>query len=143
MNSGSYRAIKLFEHGMKVMERVIECRLQEIVDVDAMQFGFMPGRGTTDLIFIDRQLLEKCIEKNRNLYFAFIDLEKAFDRVPRRIVQWSLRKMWVGEWLVKARWAWLKYKKSLTIVRTNHGNCEEFDVKVGVYQGSDLSQLFL
>ena len=52
-----------------------------------MQFGFMPGKGTTDSIFIVRKLQEIFLEKNRNLYFAFTDLGKAFDRVPRRIVQ--------------------------------------------------------
>ena len=50
-----------------------------------MQFGFMPGKGTTDAIFIVRQMQEKYIKKK--LYFAFVDLEKAFDRVPREVVQ--------------------------------------------------------
>ena len=48
---------------MKVVERVIECRLREIVDIDVMHFGFMHGRGTTDPTFIVRQLQEKFIEK--------------------------------------------------------------------------------
>ena len=46
-----------------------------------MQFGFMPGRGTTDAIFIATQLQKTFLDKNKNFYFAFIDLEKAFDRV--------------------------------------------------------------
>ena len=44
---------------MKVMERVIEKRVRSIVLIDEMQFGFRPGRGTTDAIFIVRQLQEK------------------------------------------------------------------------------------
>ena len=43
-----------------------------------MPFGFMNGRGTTDAIFIVRQLQEKYLAKNRDLWIAFIDLEKAF-----------------------------------------------------------------
>jgi len=50
--------------------------------IDAMQFGLMPGKGTTDAIFIVQQIQEKYGCK-RKLYFAFVDLEKAFDRVPR------------------------------------------------------------
>ena len=46
-----------------------------------MQFGFMPGRSTTDTIFIVRQLQEKFCGVNNTLYMAFVDLEKAFDRV--------------------------------------------------------------
>ena len=44
-----------------------------MVDIDAMQFGFVPGRGTTDAIFIIRQLQEKYIAANKSLYFAFVD----------------------------------------------------------------------
>ena len=42
-----------------------------------MQFGFRPSRGTTDAIFILRQLQEKYLAKQKVLYFAFVDLEKA------------------------------------------------------------------
>ena len=55
-----------------------------------MQFGFMPGRGTTDAIFILRQLQEKHLAKNKKLYFAFVDFEKAFDRVPRKVIWWAM-----------------------------------------------------
>ena len=66
-----------------------------------MQFGFMPGRGTTDAIFILRQLQEKHLDRKLPLYFAFVDLEKAFDRVPRKVIWWAMRKLGVEEWLVK------------------------------------------
>ena len=68
---------------MKLFERIIEVRVRGTVCIDSMQFGFMKGRGATDAIFIVRQLQEKYFAKNRDLWMAFIDLEKAFDRVPR------------------------------------------------------------
>jgi len=40
---------------MKVIERVIERRIREKVKIDAMQFGFTPGKGTTDAVFTVRQ----------------------------------------------------------------------------------------
>ena len=43
------------------------------------QSGFIPGRGTTDAIFVVRQLQEKYLAANKRLYMAFVDLEKAFD----------------------------------------------------------------
>ena len=41
-----------------------------------MQFGFILGCGTTDLIFIIRQLQEKHLIANKPLYMAFVYLEK-------------------------------------------------------------------
>ena len=51
-NCSCYRAANLLEHRMKVVERVLEKRLCRIVSVDEMQFGFMPERGTIDVVFI-------------------------------------------------------------------------------------------
>ena len=76
---GSYRAIKLLEQLMKVIERVLEKRIRCQVSIGNMQFGFMPGKGTTDVIFIMRQVQEKHQAKKK-LYYAFVDLEKAFER---------------------------------------------------------------
>ena len=65
------------------------------VDIGSMQLGFIPGWGTTDAIFILRQLQEKYIGKHKPLYFAFVDLEKAFDRVPRQVL-WCTMKREMG-----------------------------------------------
>ena len=62
----------------------MEVMIRDIVDLDSMQFGFLPGRGTTDAIFILRQVQEKYLARNKHIYSAFVDLEKAFDRVPAK-----------------------------------------------------------
>ena len=80
---------------MKVMEHILNAIIHENISIDEMQFGFMPGRSTTDAIFILRQLQEKYLGKKKNLYFAFVDLEKAFDRVPRSVLWWAMRKVGV------------------------------------------------
>ena len=68
-----------------------------------------------------------------------MDLEKAFDRIPRDMVRWALRKLEVEEWLVKA--VMIMYRKARARVKTKHGNSEKFEVKVGVHQGLVLSAL--
>ena len=49
-----------------------------------MQFGFMKGKGTTDTIFMARQMQENFRVKGKKLHFGFADFEKAFDRVQER-----------------------------------------------------------
>ena len=61
---GNYRGIKLMSHTMKIWERIIDRRLREETTIGDEQFGFMPGRGTTNAIFAVRQLWRN-IGKNR------------------------------------------------------------------------------
>ena len=53
--------INLLEHAMKVVERILEHRIRQQIEVDDMQFGFMKSKGTTDAIFtvrLRRRILE-------------------------------------------------------------------------------------
>ena len=68
-----------------------------------------------------------------------MDLEKACDRVPRKVMKWALRKKSLPEVLMKAVMS--LYEGSRTKVRVGSGFLEEFGVRVGVHQGSVLSPL--
>ena len=41
-----------------------------------MQFGFIKGKGSTEAIFIVRQMQEKFRAKGKKIYFGFVDFEK-------------------------------------------------------------------
>ena len=69
----------------------------------------------------------------------FIDLEKAFDRVPRQVLWWAMRKLGVEEWIVRLVQA--LYDGAKCRVRVNHKLGQPFSVKVGLHQGSVLSPL--
>ena len=73
-SGGNYCSLKLTDQVMKLLECVLDSFIREMVDIDPMQFGFVPGRGTTDTIFIIRHLQEKYIAANKPLYFTFVDL---------------------------------------------------------------------
>ena len=133
---GNYRGIKLLSHTMKIWERVIETRIREETEIGEQQFGFMPGRGTTDAIFVVRQMLEKYGENQRELHLVFIDLEKAYDRVPREVWR-CMREKRVSEKYV--RLVKNMYDGARTQVRTCVGLTEKFGVTVGLHQGSSLS----
>ena len=65
MKCCAYRGVKLLEHAMKVVEeRVLEKQLRLLVESDSMKFGFIPGRGITDALFILRKLQEDYLSKN-------------------------------------------------------------------------------
>ena len=71
-------------HSMKLWERLIEARLLQITSMGNTQYGFRPGKYTTEFIFILRITQEKHREMNKELHKVFVDLEKAYDRVPPR-----------------------------------------------------------
>ena len=94
---GNYRGLKLTEQVMNVLEKIMDGQL---VSIDDSQFGLVPGRGTTDAIFVVRQLQEKYLAAHKRPYMAFVDREKTFDQVPRKVIWWALRKLGMAEWIV-------------------------------------------
>ena len=133
MSCGAYRGVKLLDHAMKIVEKVLERRLRCMVNVDEMQFGFMPGKGTINAVFIFRRLQEEYLDKEKKLYMCFVDLEKAFDRVPRMVLEWAMRKRGIPKAMVRAVMS--LYEGAKTRVRVELELSEEFEVKVGVHQG--------
>ena len=87
MNCGSYTGVKLLEHGVEMIKRVLERRIRSLVGVNEAQFGTMPGKGTTDALLLVSRLQEEHRAKDKRMYMCFVDLEKAFDRVPRRVME--------------------------------------------------------
>ena len=81
----------------------------------------------------------KYLAANKRLYMAFVDLEKAFDREPQKVIWWALRKLGVEEWIVRLVQG--MYANARSHVRVGEEYSEEFEVKVGVHQGSVLRPL--
>ena len=59
LERGNYPGLKLTEQVMKVLERIVNGLIRQVVSIDDSHFGFVPGRGTTDAIFVVRQLQDK------------------------------------------------------------------------------------
>ena len=102
------------------------------------QFGFRSGRSTTNLMFAVRQIMEK-LEMKKYSYWTFLDMEKAYDKVPRRLIRAVLRWFGVPHALIEVVQA--MYRDPRTTVRTAFGLTGMFPVGVGVHQGSALSPL--
>ena len=81
----SYRRISLLSFTEKVYAKRLEKKCREIVEskLEDDQCVFCPGRSTTDQIFTLTQIFEKSWEYTKDVFACFVDLEKAYNRVPR------------------------------------------------------------
>ena len=79
----NYRGIKLISHIMKLWRRETEARLREKVKICEQYFRFMPRKTTTDGLFALRVLMEKHREGQKEMHCVFVNLENAYNRVPR------------------------------------------------------------
>ncbi|KAK8944698.1 hypothetical protein KSP39_PZI008342 [Platanthera zijinensis] len=97
----------------------------------------MPGRSTMEAIHLLRRLIDNYRERKQDFHMLFIDLEKAYDRVPREILRRVLEKKDVNVSYIDV----IKdmYTNSMTRVRTFGGLTQDFTINVGLYQGSTLS----
>ena len=126
------------------MEKIVDGMIREMIAIDEMQFAFVPGRGTTDAIFIIRQLQEKFLsrkdlnDKNLTLFFAFVDLRKRLIVSPKGLVVGYEKG---GGRRVIVRLVQAMYNNARSRVRVGSEYSEEFEVGVGVHQGSVLSPL--
>ena len=79
----NFRGISLLSVVGKVFGRILINRIRDKTEnvIAEVQSGFRRGRGCTDQIFIVRQICEKYLGKGKDLYIAFLGLEKVYDRV--------------------------------------------------------------
>ena len=107
---------------MKMLEHVEEGLIRQRVEIDEMQCGFMLGCGTTDAIFIVRQLQEKHFIANKPLYMASVYLEKkAFDSVDQDFIWLAIPTLRTEEWLVHLVQS--MYKDVRSRLRVGDGYC--------------------
>ncbi len=135
----NYRGISLFSVPRKINGRILNERMMKITDksVGDEQGGFWKGRGCVDQIFAGKILVEKYLEKDRKLFVAFMDLEKAYDRVDRKGLWDTLRVYGVGGQLLEGLRSF--YENASTFVRVNGELSESFSVEVSVRQGCVMS----
>ena len=104
-----------------------------------MLFDFLPGKRTTDALFVVRRMQEKYRGEKKKLYTCFVIIEKAFYRVPRKMMKWAMKKKDLPEVIVRAVIS--LYLRAKTKIRVRSESSEEFLVQDDVHQESVLSPL--
>ena len=139
---GKYRGITLLSQVLKLLERVLDAKIRRRVECDFGEEhqGFRKGRRTADGMYVLRQMVEKRLEVRCSMALGFVDQEKAFDTVPREMVMATL--WWMGVPETEVRMVDGTYEKTTARVVVGEGASEEFEVNIGLRQGSVLSQLF-
>ena len=123
----------------KVLGRIIIERVRNGVDrrLRKEQAGYRKGRGTTDQIFILRNIIEQVSEWQATLYLNFVDFEKAFDSIHRESLWVIMAKYGIPEKIVKM--VRVFYDDFKCAVEDQGETCEWFDIKTGVKQGCNMS----
>ena len=136
---GNFRGISVMSVVGKVFGRVLDNRVKEGIDwaIGDEQCGFREGRGCVDQMFVVRQICEKYLAKGRESFWAFMDLEKAYDRVDRTALWNVLGFYGVGGKLLTAIKSF--YVNSRACVRIGNRESDSFEVKVGLRQGCVMS----
>ena len=137
----NYRGITLLSLPGKVYAGVLERRIRPMVEprIQEEQCGFRPGRGTLDQLYTLYRILEGAWEFAQSVHMCFVDLEKAFDRVPWAILWGVLREYGVPDPLLRAIRS--LYHRSQSLVRIGNNRSNSFPVRVGVRQGCPLSPI--
>ena len=138
-----YRTISLISHSSKILLEIIRQRLQYYLtqQIAEEQFGFTPGKGTTDAILAIRNIIQKVAKKQdeEEAWFMFVDYTKAFDSVFHDALWKTLLEFGVPQhliWLVKTL-----YDSASGIVRVQNEVTAPFQFRKGVRQGCLISSL--
>ena len=110
---------------MKLLERILDVRIRKKVEQELgeEQQGFKRDRGTTYGMFAFRQMAEKMLEMQGRMAVGFVDLEKAYDTVPREMVMATVR--WMGVPEAEARMVVAMYERTKGRIVVGSGLSEE------------------
>ena len=135
----NYRAISLLSIPGKILSQILLDRMKRQTEkcISESQFGFRPGRGTIDAIFVTRQILEKAKEHNLNIHLNLIDFKAAFDTIWRKALWKMMRSIGVDPKIVSI--IENLYKDTECAIVIDGNMTKWFRVNVGVRQGCLLS----
>ena len=133
----NYRPIAIASCISKLLEVCILSRIENIIEVAENQFGYKKKLGTDSCIFLLKEIINKFKRSNTNMFLAFLDASKAFDRVRHDILFAKLEQAKVPLYII--RLLSVLYSEQTLYVKWNGHISEAFSCSNGVRQGGILS----
>jgi hypothetical protein len=136
-----YRGISLLSTVYKLYSSILNNRIISTAEENNIfvdeQNGFRPKRSCADHIFSLTSVIRNRNNKKISTYVAFVDLEKAFDRVDRNLLFFKLRSLGFGGKFYNT----IKsiYSSPIASVNVNNFITDSFPSDFGVRQGDPLS----
>jgi exonuclease III len=137
---GNYRGIMLLEIAYKIVAKIVHQRLLPIAESldHESQCGFRPGRGCNDAVFAVKLAMKKRREHSQETWILFLDLVKAFDRVPRELLWIVLERFGVPPKLINILKA---LHKNIYVKFTIDPISHVLECCIGVKQGDVLGPI--
>ena len=136
---GNYRPLSLANSDYKIFAKAITERIKKTLKqiIGTEQQGFIKGGDITGNLILVKEIIEYCNEENIEAYIILMDFKKAYDRIDRETLEYTMRAMNYGENLIEM--VKLLYQDSEATIVTNDIKGDLFKTKGGVKQGCPLS----
>ena len=136
-----YRGVSLLSTVYKIFSSILNRRISDAAESNGLivdeQNGFRRERSCEDHIYSLTTVIRNRKMQGLSTYTAFIDMEKAFDRVDRSLLLWKLLNMGINGKIYEC--VRNIYVNSNACLNLNGHLSEKFSTDFGVKQGDCLS----
>lgn len=139
LNPKNFRPIQISKLLASLYDRILYNRIYDWMSINIAQTAYQKKRSTLNHIFIVRLLIELAKKHKKTLYIATLDLEKAFDKVPRILLFQKLARLGIGFCLLAAIIS--SYASTSSCLNFNGTIYSPFNILSGVKQGAASSAL--
>ena len=134
----NYRGLALISQFGKILAKIIDTRLQDYcervgINDTANQFGFRRGKGIQEILFAARRMQEMANKLGVDLFWAFMDLKKAYDTVHRPTLWKVLSKCGIPQHLIDIIEDW--HTGMQACIKMNDVRTEKNNIEVGLKTG--------
>ena len=139
LECSKHRTLSIMSQITKILLRIILKRIRSKLrtQISDQQFGFVPGKGTSNALFALRVLTENVLEVQKDIFVCFVDYEKAFDKVKHANLFNMLNEAGIdGKDMRLMRNLYWKQKAT---VRVGDEESPSLEIRRGVRQGCVLS----